>query len=112
MDSHDDTAIIALCRKMRAVCQEEDRIIREAEFAPDIPSALEAAQTRLAAAIARTKPPTTPDGIRALAEVAMEFVYDEDLKRPHVLADWFKLAALLAAAGKHDRFPPISLPKH
>lgn len=109
--SNDDSEIIELCRKMVAVCRQEYAICRASadEFEPDIPVALTAEERRLGRAIAKASRPTTPEGIKALAEVALEFsthAYDGGLVAPLGFDDWVTSAALLAAAGSRERLPP------
>jgi hypothetical protein len=118
--SHDDSHIIAPCRKMLAACQKEDEIIRRAgaasKFEPELDEALEAEFASVAFALTQAAPPVTLEGIRALAQVAMVFS-DRDnngeLCPPYTFGDWVKTAALLAAAGQRETIPlPITLPDH
>ena len=92
-----DAPVIAICQQM-------------VELVGQDPYALEALQA-LNASLTKTAPPTTPEGVRALAQAAMLFPSEGNL-RPESFGEWIRLSALACAAGKFDAIPlPVCWPE-
>ena len=112
--SHVDTQVITLCHRMVAICHEQDAQVRANDHQPSV--ATERQLASLAAALTKTAPPTTPEGIQAVAELAMVFADRTDtdiLCSPETFGDWLKILALTSAAGKRETIPlPSNLPKY
>jgi len=99
---------------MVAICHEQDAQVRANGHQPNV--ATERQLASLAAALTKTAPPITPEGIQAVAELAMVFADRTDtdiLCSPETFGDWLKILALTSAAGKRETIPlPSNLPKY
>lgn len=114
----DNPQLLELCRQMIVNRQELEDLLYLDEYAPepDTPNhcaheALHPEFAALEAALTKTAPPVTPEGIRVLCEVAMLLLADrnkdEGLMPRDGIIDWITLFALTSAA----RMPePIPLP--
>jgi hypothetical protein len=113
-----NAALIELCQRMLTNRQEWDALTDRDEYAEEECSpnysdcqALNAEYVALEVALTRTARPVTPEGIRLLAEVAVQSFADrsadESIEAPESFAAWLALFALTSAA----RMPePIPLP--
>lgn len=112
-----DDRLIGICRQMCAVEQEKAALAGRDQWAPDCGpnheqyEALEAQLAALGAGLTKAAPPTTLEGIRALAQLAMTFTVRTPEGALHhtesqSFADWVTLFALTSAAGKPETIPP------
>jgi len=114
-----DAQIIDICRQMLSVHHEWGELVEWDPYALEegAPNhgrheALLAEFAALGAALTKAARPTTPEGIRMLAEVAMLFAdrtREDDLSAPEDFATWVTLFALTSAARAPE---PIPLPAH
>lgn len=111
-----------ICRQLLFIVREEQALVDLDPYAPDKgPNherhrALLAEYAALAAALTKSAPPTTPDGTKALAQLALTYAsrtFDGSLKRPKDFARWLTLFALTSAAGNPQAIPlPEYLPNY
>jgi hypothetical protein len=105
----DDKEIMAICRQMLFVWNQvgEFGSFDEAQLAE---------YAVLAQALTKSARPATPEGIQALATLAMTLVPRDDdgcLLQPPEFVDWLWVFALSSAAGEPERIPlPRVLPNY
>jgi hypothetical protein len=107
-----DAAFVAICQQMLGVFHEQDALVERDHHAPDSGpnherhEALHERFCALAATLTKAEPPTTPEGIRALAAVSLLFgpvrSFEGELLAPESLGEWLRLFALTCAAGKPE----------
>jgi hypothetical protein len=116
-----DAEFVATCQRMLDLYHEQDQFVERDPHAPDEGpnherhEALHEQFCALAAELPEISPPTTPEGVQALAQVSLLFgpvrSFEGELLAPESFSEWLRLFALTVAAGKPEAIPlPRQLP--